>query len=130
MGDRVRRNKQLAAFTIFFLQTCLDQVKFMESLVQPNRLRNRIMIWVEEEIRARALPLKAGNILEAILYRGELPRSSVCEILDVSERQARRVVAALVENNVIRSDTTRSPLRLVFPAKLAVRWLPGLFPED
>jgi Fic family protein len=119
----------LVSFSTFFLETCLDQIKFMEELVQPNRLRQRILMWAEEEVRTGILPAKVGNILEAILYRGELPRSEISAILDVSDRQARRVVATLVERGVIISDSTRSPLQLSFPAVLAARWLPGLFPE-
>jgi Fic family protein len=119
----------LASFTRFFLETCLDQVKFMEELVQPQRLRNRILLWVEEEIRADALPQKAGRILEAILYRGKLPRSDVPELLGASDRHARRVVSALIKRGVVVSASTRAPLHLTFPAKLAPRWMPGLFPE-
>src|SRR5690606_19507929 len=81
----------LAAFTRFFLETCLDQVKFMEALLKPDRLRDRVLLWVEEEIRADALPQKAGRILEAILYRGELPRGNVPALLDASDRHSRRV---------------------------------------
>ena len=120
----------LASFTQFFLETCLDQVKFMEELVQPDRLRDRILLWVEEEIRADALPQKAGRILEAILYRGELPRGDVPRLLGASDRHSRRVVAALIKRGVIVSESTRAPLRLAFPAKLATRWMPGLFPEQ
>jgi Fic family protein len=120
----------LASFTRFFLKTCLDQVKFIEELVQPKRLRDRILLWSEEEARADTLPPKAGRILEAILYRGELPRGEVPELLGASERHARRIVAALVEQGVIVSASNRSPLRLAFPARLASRWMPGLFPEQ
>jgi hypothetical protein len=91
----------LAAFTRFFLETCLDQVKFIADLVQPDRLRDRILRWVEEEIRAEALPEKAGRILEAILYRGALPRGDEPALLDASDRHSRRVVAALAERDVI-----------------------------
>ncbi len=119
----------LVSFTRFFLETCLDQVKFMEELVQPDRLRTRILMWVEEEVRGGTLPAKAGSLLEAILYRGALPRSDVAGILGVSERHARRVVAALSERGVLVSESTRVPLRLAFPASLASRWMPGLFPE-
>jgi len=120
----------LVAFTRFFLEICLDQVQFMESLVQPERLRNRVLLWAEEEARLGELPSKAGRILEAILYRGELPRGEVPALLDASERHARRAVAALMEHGVIVSETTRTPLRLAFPARLAARWMPGLFPEQ
>ncbi len=120
----------LARFTRFFLSVCLDQVAFMEGLVQPDRLRARILLWAEEETRVAALPPKAGSILEAVLYRGEVPRGEVGSLLGATDRHARRVVAALVERGVLTSEGARAPLRLAFPAALASRWMPGLFPEQ
>lgn len=119
----------LAAFTEFFLRTCLDQVTFMEGLMQPDRLRTRILMWAEEEIRLNTLPPKSGNILEAVLYRGELPRADAASAVGATERHARRIVSALMERGVLTAGSVRSPLRLVFPAALASRWMPGLFPE-
>lgn len=119
----------LVDFTRFFLETCIDQVDFMETLVQPNRLRDRILIWTEEEIRADALPPKSGAVLEAMLYRGRLPRGDVAGLLNVGDRQARRVTSALLEREVLISKSPRAPLYLAFPATLASRWMPGLFPE-
>ncbi len=119
----------LVAFTQFFLESCLDQVKFMEALMQPERLRSRILLWTEEEIRAGQLPATASKILEAILYRGELARGEIPGLLDMSERHARRTISALMEKNILASESSRAPLGLVFSAKLAARWLPGLFPE-
>ena len=119
----------LGAFTRFFLDTCLDQVRFMEELAQPNRLGDRIRQWVEEEARAGALPARAGQVLEAVLFRGELPRGDVPTLLGTSDRQARRVVSALLKRRVLASESTRAPLFLTFPAALASRWMPGLFPE-
>ncbi|WP_462323011.1 Fic family protein [Halochromatium sp.] len=120
----------LADFTRFFLETSIDQVRFMETLVQPHRLRERILLWVEEEIRARTLPPHAERILEALLYRGTLSRGDVPALLGVGERHARRAVSMLFEHGVIISQTSRAPLRLAFPAHLATRWMPGLFPEQ
>ena len=128
-GRGTLSEEALAAFTRFFLTVCIDQVTFMESLVQPDRLRARILMWAEEESRLGALPPRAGSILEAILYRGELPRGDACAVLGTGERQARRIVSALVEKGVLASGSPRTPLRLVFPAALATRWMPGLFPE-
>ena len=101
----------------------------MERLVAPDRLRNRILVWVEEEVRAGALPPKSGIVLEAVLFRGELPRGDVAAILGTMGRQARRVTSVLLEYEILVSESSRAPLRLAFPAKLASRWLPGLFPE-
>src|SRR5437763_499161 len=102
---------------------------FMESLMQPDRLRARILLWAEEEIKLKNLPPRSGRVLEALLYRGELPRGDVASAAGVVERHARRVVSALMDRGVLASDSPRAPLRLVFPATLAARWMPGLFPE-
>lgn len=128
-GRGSRSEKALAEFTAFFLQTCIDQVTFMETLVQPDRLRERIRLWAEEEIRIGTLPAKAGNVLAAVLYRGELPRGEVPDIVGTGDRQARRIVSALQDYGVITSESTRAPLTITFPAALAGRWMPGLFPE-
>jgi hypothetical protein len=88
--------ENLAAFTHFFLAACLDQVSFMESLVRPDRLRARILLWTEDEIRLDRLPPRSGAILEAVLYRGELPRSDTTSIVGTGERQARRILLLLV----------------------------------
>jgi Fic family protein len=137
--DATRRNdldgrgnlseEALAAFTDYFLKTCIDQVTLMEDLMQPDRLRARILLWAEEEIRINTLPPKSGNILEAVLYRGELPRGDAAGAVGAGERHARRIVSALIKRGVLVSDSARAPLRLVFPAALAARWMPGLFPE-
>jgi Fic family protein len=128
-GRGTLSEEALAEFTQFFLSVCIDQVDFMESLVQPDRLRTRILLWVEEEIRLSHLPPRSGGILEAVLYRGELPRGEAGPVIGTSERQGRRIVSALVERGVLTSESAYAPLRLVFPAALAPRWMPGLFPE-
>src|SRR5467141_3973392 len=137
--DVIRRNdldgrghlseEALVDFTDFFLRVCIDQVTFMEQSAQPDRLRTRILLWAEEEIRLGILPPKSGSILEAVLYRGELPRGDAAGVVGLGDRQARRVVSTLIDKGVLVSDSARAPLRLVFPAALASRWMPGLFPE-
>lgn len=119
----------LVQFTRFFLESCIDQVTFMKDLMQPERLRHRILIWAEEEVRMGELPAKVNHILEAILYRGVLYRKDIPAILGLGERQARRLVTALVDREVLISKSPRGPLYLAFPASLASRWMPGLFPE-
>jgi Fic family protein len=119
----------LASFTRFFLETCIDQVAFMEGLMQPAKLRTRILLWAEEETRLGDLPAKAGGLIEAVLYRGELPRGDVAGILGLTTRHARRIASSLIERGVFVSKGPRDPLLLAFPAALASRWMPGLFPE-
>jgi len=128
-GRGTLSEEALARFANFFLSMCIDQVTFMEGLMQPEKLRTRILSWAEEEIKLGLLPAKSGNILEAILYRGELPRADAAAAVGATDRHARRIVSALTERGILTADGARAPLRLVFPATLASRWMPGLFPE-
>ncbi len=136
--DTTRRNdldgrgnlseEALAEFTRFFLEVSIDQVEFMQTLMQPDRLRARVLSWADEETRLSGLSKKAGQILEAILYRGELPRADIPELIQTMDRQALRVVKQLQDFGVLTSLSSRSPWRLALPATLAHRWMPGLFP--
>lgn len=120
----------LAAFTEFFLKTCLDQVSFMEGLMDPSRLRIRVLRWAEEEIQLGNLPRNASAVLEVALYRGEVLRADLARIVGTGERQARRVVSSLAERGVLVSEGPRAPLCLAFPMAIASRFFPGLFPDQ
>lgn len=137
--DMTRRNdldgrgnlseEELAKFTAYFLKTCIDQVDFMVSLVQPDKLRIRIHRWVSEEAAHGKLSEKSSAILDAILYRGELPRGDLEAVTQTGDRNARRIAANLIEMGVLVSESSRAPLRIAFPATLASSWMPGLFPD-
>jgi len=120
---------ELIAFTRFFLDVCIDQVKFMEELMNPKDLQARVMVWAKEQTVTKELAPNSDKILDALLYRGELLRGEVPSLLNTSERSAQRAVESLVKRGVIVSDSSRAPLRLAFPAALVARWMPGLFPE-
>jgi len=119
----------LSSFTSFFLEVCIDQTNFMNELMQPKSLRERIMKWAEEEAAYGRLPGKSPRILDAILFRGSLPKSEVAEVLGQSARSARDATSALSKQGIITSPGAREDWQLAFPARLAPRIAPGLFPE-
>lgn len=87
--------RKIENFLIF--KRASGQMTFMEQLIQPNKLRERIRICVEQEIRTEGLPPQSGNVLKDVLYLGELPRGCVADTVGMGDRQARRVVSALVK---------------------------------
>src|SRR3974390_2585062 len=88
-----------------------------------------VLLGAEEQTKLSKLPPSSSRVLEAVLYRGNLARSAVPSVAGASTRTATRVVSALTEAGVLTSDTPYAPVRLAFPAALAERWMPGLFPE-
>ena len=127
-GRERSARRLLRGCTHFFLTTCIDQVRFMEGLVQPDRLRVRVLLWANEEIALGTLPSQAVRILEeAVLHRGELPRGEVDAIAGTGDRQGRRILSELLARGVLTS--AKRVNHPAFPAELAQRWMPGLFPE-
>ena len=118
----------LSRFCVFFLNSCLDQVKFMESLMDPHELLNRMSIWTEEEIRAKRLPKGSWPLLREAVLTGEFSRTQADSLTGYQERQARTVLAVLIDRGLLVSPTARSKVRLGFPMDVVERWLPKLYP--
>jgi Fic family protein len=117
----------LTEFCRFFLSTCVDQVTFMESLLEPSALLDRIQIWAEEELRAKRIPRGSWLLLREAVLAGEFARGRAREITGYEERQARTVLNSLIDAGYLVSETTRSNVRLGLPIKVIDRWFPRLY---
>jgi Fic family protein len=117
----------LNQFCDFFLSTCVDQVAFMESLLEPAELLRRIEIWAEEEMRAKRLPRGSWPLLKEAVISGEVSRGKAAELTGYETRQARTVLSTLIDQGYLTSDSHRSAVRLGFPAKIIDRWFPRLY---
>jgi Fic family protein len=118
----------LTEFCRFFLETCLDQVRFMRELLDPTELQRRMELYVRDEESARRLPARSYVILREALLVGEVERGRVPTLIDAGERTARRVVAELVDKRLLVSRSHKAPLRLGFPIDVVERWFPRLYP--
>ena len=109
-----------------------DQPNTQERIrIIPGELRQHdVKVGRHIPVSPGALPLAADKILKVVLFRGEVPRGDVAGLLGKSERHARRITSVLLDRGVLLSPTLQTPLQLAFPAALAPRWTPGLFPEQ
>ncbi len=118
----------LEEFSAFFLESCVDQVTFMDTLFEPQELLNRIEIWATEEIRAKRLPKGSWPLLREAALAGEYPRGRATELTGYEERQARNVLSQLMGMDLLVSSTRRGSVRLGFPIGVVERWFPRLYP--
>jgi Fic family protein len=117
----------LIEFCRFFLTTCVDQVSFMESLLEPAEFLRRIEIWCEEETRARRLPRGSWPLLREAAVAGEFARGRAADVTGYEIRQARTVLSTLIEQGLLMADGPRSAVRLGFPVAVVDRWFPRLY---
>lgn len=129
-GDRDGRgNLSLAAlvnFSEWFLDVCLDQIRFMTELYDLGTLSERLTRYVE---RHDVLPPEAAPLLRAALLRGEIERGEAPAVMGLPERTARRLVKAMVDEGILASETPKSALFLRFPVITHETLFPRLFPE-
>jgi Fic family protein len=142
-ADAVRRNdydgrgplslKALSDFCEFFLEVCLDQVRYMDTLLDVNHLVDRVNTYGRARVAgvivgpAPDFRSEATLLLEHLVLRGSIPRSDVPDLLRLHERTARRVVRLLTDEGFIQSPTTRAPISLRFPAHAALYLFPDLY---
>jgi Fic family protein len=121
--------RALKDFCEFFLRTCVDQVKFMQSMLDPANLLPRMELFCRDEAHAGRLPESAFAVLREAVLRGEVERGGVAALVHLQERAARNVTAELVKRRLLVSRGHRAPLRLGFPVEAVERWFPALYPS-
>jgi Fic family protein len=123
-GNLSRR--ALNEFILWFLTLCLDQVTFMSGLFALDTLVERLKLYVAR----RGLKPEAFALLEQTLQRGELPRGDADRVTGLKERTARDLLAALVSDGILGSDSPKGPVSLRFPLDAVEVLFPSLFPES
>ena len=118
----------LTNFCLFFLRTCIDQVNYMESLIRPAELLNRMEVYIQEEINAKRLPQGAFPLLREAVLAGSFERGKAKELTGYKDRQARIVLKTLLDKELLTSTTERGRVSIGFPQPIVDRLFPGLYP--
>ncbi len=116
----------LTEFVRWFLAVCIDQAKFMNSLFEFDQLANRLKIYTERQV----LRPEAFFILQRILLQGEMPRGEAERVTGLKERSARMVLAELVKDGIVNSQTPKGPISLRFTSQSIDMLFPRLFAES
>jgi Fic family protein len=129
-------NEGLIKFCRFFLEICLDQVDYMGTLLQLEGLVERVKRYVlfrsnsmiPNPPGASALRNEASKMLQEVLLRGEASRGEVIEASGLKERTGRNLLAQLVGEGLLVSDTPKGVVRIGFPIHAAGWFFPDLYP--
>jgi len=121
----------LARFCRFFLERCLDQIRFMTELLAPFSLLDRIESYlrftrVDLEPKTREHLLR---LLRALCLEGELARGAVPHILGLKGTAARAMIRRALDEGLVSSPSEKGLLRLAFPHKVLDAWFPQLFTD-
>ena len=129
-GRGALSQRSLLAFCKFFIASCVDQVEYMKSVLEPKGLLNRIKIYTDEEVSEKRLPNGSYELLREGLLSGEFERGKAEAITGYKERMAREVLSQLLDKGLLASDGPRGPVRLGFPIGIVERLFPALYPTN
>lgn len=130
----------LADFIEFWLQICLDQVRFMGQLLALDSLQERFVALALQVLydygrgpllhhRSKLRPELLGKALYRLFVEGRLDRGEFKAMLDTSDRTATRVIANLTAQRLVSSASRLGALEPGLPFFSLKYLFPGLWPE-
>lgn len=130
-GRGALSDKGLQRFCRFFLETALDQVRFMGDMLCLDAAEMNIAFYCSQRTSGRLagkppLPKEAARILTHTFLHGKLPKGDVHGLIGVSDRKARDVVKVLLQEGLLETLNHKAPLTIGFPAEAVEFIFPGL----
>ncbi|MBU1172693.1 MAG: Fic family protein [Proteobacteria bacterium] len=123
-----------ADYCMYFLEVCLDQIRFMDKMLGLNMIDPRIDWYIQSRDKARGasdpIDPRAAKLLKALFFLGEIPRGKAQTYMGMekqTDRNARRIVSQLLKEGLVTSDSHRAPLKIGFPTHVLKYYFPDLF---
>jgi Fic family protein len=136
-ADRPRRNdydgrgartaQGLHEFCTFFLETMLDQIKFMGKLLALPDLLHRVGLYVHRDSGVTRHQERMVRLLCAVITEGEIPRGRIPDIVGLKSSAARLITRSCLDADLLGSATPKGAVHARFPAKVLDTYFPRLF---
>jgi Fic family protein len=118
----------LADFCVFFLETMLDQIQFMNGLLGLPALRTRVERYFQfEALHLERYREELMRVTRTLVDEGEIPRARVQEITGKAATVSVEIIKLGLEHGYFETPSPKGPLRVAFPAKIHEFYFPQLF---
>lgn len=124
--------RMLIAWCEFFIDTCRDQVEFMSRMLDLDELKDRIGALITIRSHQRSTPdyrPEAILPLQHVMALGPISRGEFVQLTGLGERTARKVLAQLLSDGLLISDSPKGLVRMGLPLDALGVLLPNLYPE-
>ncbi len=121
-------DQALRDFCLFFLETMLDQIKFMGGLLDLPALRTRIERYFQFD--AVHLPRHRDELMRVVKVladEGEISRTRVLELTGRSSATVAALIKQGLAEGFFTTPSPKGPLRIAFPEKILAAYFPRLF---
>jgi len=132
-GRGLLSESALINFCEFMLDTSLDQINYINDLLQLEQMHSRISSYVQARNDGRVKGVaKIKEVAALILYNafvhGKLERKMAFELCGMPDRTARKLLAQLKEDGLLSETSSRSPFYWQIPEHAEPWYFPQLTP--
>ncbi|HMP90208.1 MAG TPA: Fic family protein [Kiritimatiellia bacterium] len=120
-------DRGLSSFCMFFMETMLDQVQFMDSLLNLQDLRTRIDRYFTFEKIHIGYADEIRKVVNALVVDGEFPRERVGELTGKGATTCVQIIKAGLKEGYFDSPSEKGKLRIALPGKVLPFYFPSLF---
>lgn len=123
--------KRLVEFIDYFLDVCIDQARFMATMLNMQTIRNRIKACLafESSQPGSGIRMDAELALSMLFTSGPMTRGEFKQITGLGLRTAESLLSALEKRGLVRSDTPKGKLIFGVPFHALRFYFPNLWPE-
>jgi Fic family protein len=116
----------------YVLDMCIDQMRFMKSMLNLSTMEQRIaacLVFEQESLKS-GVRLEALRPLHYLFLSGtEIDRGEFKRMTGLGERTAVTMLTALVKRGLLKSDTPQGKVRFGLPLHALRFYFPALWPE-
>ena len=136
-GRGALSQEELVNFIHYFLDICLDQVKFMQKQLDIASLKNRLkdlLVYLQSNpwqvgSEKSLIKLEALEALHYTAMAGPIERARFIAMTGLGDRTGRRILASLLDYGVLIAESTRAPISFTVPLSSLRFLFPNLWPE-
>jgi Fic family protein len=129
--------EELVEFARYFLEVCLDQVRFMRERLKFETLKERLRALLSHLQQApwqigsekSVVKIEALEALHYVVMAGPIERSRFIAITGLGERTGRRLLTSLLDYGVLSAQSPRGPVAFALPLVSLGYVFPKLWPE-
>lgn len=120
-------NKALVEFCVYFIKTAIDQVEFMNEVLDTANMLERIEAFSDLMVLKKQFRPEAKYILTDLFLKGKISKKDAMRITNTSDKTLKITTDRLADKGLLQAK--KEGLQVMYYVKYPVKFSPMLFPD-
>lgn len=120
-------NKALIEFCVFFLEVAIDQVNYMTSILETDKIVKRLEAFTELLVIKKGIKTESKYILVDLFLKGTITKADVMRITGTSDKTAKSITDHLESLGLLETISEKGK-KVFYKPKYPINYSPSIFP--